>query len=359
MVSMSGIARGPDGWLYLVAGDGVAPTPRTQRVRLLRSSSRMGGVFSACHLIFAKSKSSPMVFVIRTTSILGRGASASRTIRITSAASLSPGMKPTRFYHIVPGGHGGWLSRIPNELWRKPPYFPDIVPPVTTLERGSPTGVACYRNVQFPEKSGSFFALDWTFGRVWHVPLVATGSTFLSSPELFLEAIGSDGFAPTDVVVEPKTGDLLISVGGRGTKGSVYRIRYTADQTSPENVAEIQKLQPARRNLDDPPRIFRSTSFDPASDPVSFRITLEAMTRWADQVDSSLLDRAVMKGLDHPDRLIRQAAAGLERTRRRQNRTALADGSLPHSLRACLSSFGRDRVGGLLEATRGIIRFFS
>src|SRR5207245_1798038 len=40
------------------------------------------------------------------------------------------------------------------------------------------------------------------------------------------EAVGDNGFAPTAAVVHPVTGDLYISIGGRGTRGAVYRIRY-------------------------------------------------------------------------------------------------------------------------------------
>ena len=44
--------------------------------------------------------------------------------------------------------------------------------------------------------------------------------------EIFLESLGNDGFAPTACVVHPNTGDLFISIGGRGTRGGVYRVRY-------------------------------------------------------------------------------------------------------------------------------------
>ena len=41
-----------------------------------------------------------------------------------------------------------------------------------------------------------------------------------------IRAVGDEGFAPTDVVVHPTTGDLYVSIGGRGTRGAVYRVRY-------------------------------------------------------------------------------------------------------------------------------------
>jgi glucose/arabinose dehydrogenase len=104
----------------------------------------------------------------------------------------------------------------------------DVVAPVTTLERGSPTGVACYRHTQFPKKyQGGLFALDWTFGKVYFVSLIPNGSTYRAEKEVFLSATGDNGFAPTGIAVHPKTGDVYISVGGRGTRGAVYRVRRT------------------------------------------------------------------------------------------------------------------------------------
>src|SRR5690606_6513122 len=40
-----------------------------------------------------------------------------------------------------------------------------------------------------------------------------------------LTGVGSFGFAPTDAAVGPD-GSLFVSVGGRGTRGGVYRIRW-------------------------------------------------------------------------------------------------------------------------------------
>jgi glucose/arabinose dehydrogenase len=63
-----------------------------------------------------------------------------------------PWYEPCRFYHVVPGGNYGWRSPQLSQTWRKPPYFPDVVPPVCTLGRGSPTGVAGYHHTHFPKE---------------------------------------------------------------------------------------------------------------------------------------------------------------------------------------------------------------
>jgi putative heme-binding domain-containing protein len=53
------------------------------------------------------------------------------------------------------------------------------------------------------------------------------------------------------------------------------------------------------------------------------------MTRFVESMDSETLDRAVVAGLAHEDRLVRQAAARLEKERRRRATTALADARAP------------------------------
>jgi putative membrane-bound dehydrogenase-like protein len=142
-----------------------------------------------------------------------------------------PWYTPTRLYHIAPGGHHGWRLEGYLRSWARRDYFADTVGILAALGRGSPTGVACYDHLQFPERyRGGVFALDWTFGRVYFLPLVAqgNGSTYQTAPEVFLESIGTAGFAPTDVAVGPE-GSLYISSGGRKSRGAVYRVQYTAE----------------------------------------------------------------------------------------------------------------------------------
>lgn len=134
-----------------------------------------------------------------------------------------PWYEPTRFYRVLAGGHYGWLSPHHAQTWRMPPYNPNVVPPVVTAGRGSPTGVACYRHTRFPDeyRRGFFFA-DWTFGKVW---FTQPGDAKPKATP-FVEVSGENGFAPTGLAVDPTSGDLFVSIGGRGTRGAVYRIRY-------------------------------------------------------------------------------------------------------------------------------------
>jgi putative heme-binding domain-containing protein len=142
-----------------------------------------------------------------------------------------PWYEPTRFYRVLSGGNYGWLSPQHAQTWRMPPYNPYVVPPVVTAGRGSPTGVACYRHTRFPKDyQGGFFFADWTFGTIWFTQ--PDDKQPKATP--FLTVSGENGFAPTGLAVDPTSGDLFVSIGGRGTRGSVYRVRYAkADKGEP------------------------------------------------------------------------------------------------------------------------------
>ena len=56
---------------------------------------------------------------------------------------------------------------------------------------------------------------------------MSTSSAANFSPLPF-EPIGTNGFNPTDAVVAPD-GSLLISIGGRGTRGAIYKVEYVGD----------------------------------------------------------------------------------------------------------------------------------
>ena len=138
-----------------------------------------------------------------------------------------PWYRPTRVYHALLGADLGWVSKS----WMRRDGFFDMPPAMASFGRGSPTGVACYRHHQFPEQyQGALFVLDWTYGRVHALPLHQNRETWSTKPELFMSGTGQNGFAPTDVEIGPD-GSLYVCVGGRGTRGAVYRIRHT--QSSP------------------------------------------------------------------------------------------------------------------------------
>ncbi len=69
---------------------------------------------------------------------------------------------------------------------------------------------------------------DWTFGRVWPLPLEPRGAGYATEPVELMASSGLAGFAPTAMSVGP-AGDLCVSVGGRGTRGGVYRLTYEGE----------------------------------------------------------------------------------------------------------------------------------
>ena len=217
------VRRGPDGWLYVMCGNNTgvnakAITTATSPVKapiagcLLRIDTSGKNVeaiadgFRNAYDFDFDTNGEPYTFDSDNERCVGL-----------------PWFEPTRFYRIVPGAHYGWLNPQFAQTWRKPPYFSDTIAPLATLGRGSPTACICYRHTQFADYQNGFFLADWTFGKIWFAKVERDRST----PVPFLEAVGDSGFAPTGLAVHPKSGDLFASIGGRGTRGSVYRIHST------------------------------------------------------------------------------------------------------------------------------------
>ncbi|WP_417848287.1 PVC-type heme-binding CxxCH protein [Thalassoglobus sp.] len=221
--------KGPDGWWYVIAGNmaGInkdyvtletSPVKDPQAGTILRFSPDLSE-----SEVYAHGFRNAYDFDFGATGdIFSFDSDGERDISL-------PWYRPTRVFHVLPGSHQGWFTRS----WKRPDWFFDMPPVVGAFGRGSPTGVETYRHTQFPEEySGALFVLDWTYGRVLALPLQQDGSTWNSQPIEFMTAVGQHGFAPTDVAVGAD-GSLYVSVGGRGTRGGVYRIR--AKEESPLN----------------------------------------------------------------------------------------------------------------------------
>ena len=165
--------------------------------------------------------------------------------------------------HALPGSHAGWVS----QSWIRPDRYLDMPGVVASFGRGSPTGVVCYQHTQFPRHyRGALFVLDWTFGRVLTVPLKKFGGSWTSTPYAFMAPKGDFGFAPTDAEVGPD-GSLYISVGGRGTRGGVYKVTYVGDHPQASAVvwASGELKAPASDAGDNHPQ---STSSSDGSKPL-------------------------------------------------------------------------------------------
>ena len=219
--------KGPDGWWYVVAGNetrftadhsslATSPVQAIEGGALLRLEPNGRGSEVVAHGF-----RNPYDFDFNVWGdIFTYDSDTERDV-------LLPWYLPTRAYHVqTGGGHHGWRLEGWIRSWPRPPYYPDSIEMLAPIGRGSPTGVTCYRHLQFPDhyRNGLFIA-DWTFGRVYFLPLQSSHSTYATQPEIFIEPIGTHGFAPTDLAVAPD-GSLFVSIGGRKTRGAVYRLQY-------------------------------------------------------------------------------------------------------------------------------------
>jgi putative heme-binding domain-containing protein len=238
------IQRGPDGWLYVVCGNNTG----IDRSFAQTPNSPVKNPIAGCVLRFSPNLKQSEIVAHGFRNAYGMDFSLDGELYTFDSdnercVSL-PWYEPTRLYRVVNGGFYGWLNPQRASFWRMPPYFFDVVRPTKTLGRGSPTGVACYRHVQFPNLyRGGLFLCDWTFGRIHFVRNFGfEGSSYWGRLEVFLSSVGDNGFAPTAIVMHPETGDLFVSTGGRGTRGAVYRIRFqegvaAAKAAGPKNIA--------------------------------------------------------------------------------------------------------------------------
>src|SRR5262245_663941 len=173
------IHRGPDGWLYLLCGNNTGINGTFAQL----PTSPIKEPIAGCVLRFTPDLKSSEIVADGFRNPYGMdfdldGEPFTYDSDNERCVSL-PWYEHTRFYHVIPGAHHGWQAPQRAQTWRMPPYFPDVTAPVVYLDRGSPTGVVCYRHTQFPAPyRGGMFALDWTFGRIYFLPLKRPGSTY-------------------------------------------------------------------------------------------------------------------------------------------------------------------------------------
>jgi putative heme-binding domain-containing protein len=147
-----------------------------------------------------------------------------------------PWYRAVRTVHVVPGGEYGWRSG--SGPW--PQEYPDNLPPISNVGRGSPTGVAVYQGDRFPaEYRDAFFQADWSRGRILVGFLSRAGATFTERSTEFL--LGTP-LNVTDLEVGPD-GALYFAKGGRGTEGGIYRVSYAGEATT---IASAAPRLPAR-----------------------------------------------------------------------------------------------------------------
>jgi putative membrane-bound dehydrogenase-like protein len=140
-----------------------------------------------------------------------------------------PWYAPASVHQVAFGGHHGWRNAVGLGAAAgraRPDYYADTVRALTDLGRARPSAVVVYQHHQFPERyQQGLMVADWAWGRVFFVPLHPDGTSYTGAPELFLEAEGRSGFAPTALAVAPD-GALLVA-SGRGGQSGVCRITHT------------------------------------------------------------------------------------------------------------------------------------
>ena len=133
-----------------------------------------------------------------------------------------PWYRDVRTVHGIPGGNYGYR----NGSGKFPPYFIDSLPDVRDLGRGSPVGVEFYQHTVYPKEfRDAYFEADWSRGRLLWTGLERTGATYKATKEKD-EFVHGEPLNITDVEVGPD-GLIYFSIGGRGTEGGIYRVKYT------------------------------------------------------------------------------------------------------------------------------------
>lgn len=222
----NGLVRGPDGAIYLICGNDAGVDVKL--VRRLGSPVAQPGAGAVVRFSLDGRTSDVVAHGFRNPYDLDFDAEGHLfTVDSDNERDHAlPWYAPTRLFDIAAGTEHGWLMSGFQRSWNRPPWMPDSGPRVVEIGRGSPTGLVVYRHRQFPAAyRGGVFSACWTFGRVYHLPLARAGASVESRRTVFLETTGDVGFAPCDLAVGPE-GDLFVAIGGRGTRGGVFRVRY-------------------------------------------------------------------------------------------------------------------------------------
>ena len=222
------IRRGPDGWLYVICGNLTGIDASFAQL----PTSPIQEPVAGCVIRFTPDLDASEVVADGFRNAYGMDFNPDGELFAFDSdnercVSL-PWYEPTRFYHVVDGRPPRLACAAAGRVLAGPALRPRRRARRSSRSAGAPPPAwPATATTQFPERyRGGFFLLDWTFGKVHFVALERSGATYTGRSEVFLESVGANGFAPTDVAVHPGTGDLYLSVGGRGTRGAVYRVRY-------------------------------------------------------------------------------------------------------------------------------------
>lgn len=258
-----GLALGPDGKIYFVAGNFtklpepfdayVAPKIWKEDILLPRHWDANG---------HAQGTMAPGGWIARTDAegktweLVGIGYRNAYDVAFNAEGELfswdsdmewdmgTPWYRPTRATHTPPGADFGWRSGSGNP----PGYYADSLPPLLDIGPGSPVGVLFGTGARFPAKyQKALYILDWTFGTMYALILEPNGASYRATKEEFL--FGRP-LPLTDAVIA-KDGAMYVSVGGRGTQSGIYRVTYSGSEpTTPAPVTPANEALTLRRKLE-------------------------------------------------------------------------------------------------------------
>ncbi len=284
------IRKGPDGWWYLLAGNGTPILPEffagaTSPVTEPRAGflMRISPDWSEKE-VFAHGFRNAYDFDFNSAGdVFVYDSDGERDISL-------PWYQPTRLFQMRSGDDAGWV----DAGWKRPGFYFDMPIEIGGLGRGSPTGVVAGSSRSFPSSyDDAIFVSDWTFGRVMAFRRDAASGAYDRGTD-FAIANGQFGFAVTDLDFAPD-GSLLISTGGRGTEGAIYRVRYVG-QTERRPVA---KQSPEFVRMARSTRLRADVLFQALNDPSqAIQISaLEALIGRRDILGKGLVSNAELKGL--------------------------------------------------------------
>ena len=178
-----------------------------------------------------------------------------------------PGTAPTRVVHVLTAAATiGW--RTGSADW--PAWYPDSLPPLMDLGRGSPTGVAWCDSPAFPPDLAQHLLLgDWAQGRVFAVHLQPDGVSWRGRSEVLLSGPAAAGHGlrvrPLGRAVASRSADAarsgaLLRLRGteeapadRATTGPRGWTRHSAGGRGRAHALGRADFEPAQRSRPHPP----------------------------------------------------------------------------------------------------------
>ena len=133
--------------------------------------------------------------------------------------------RPTRINHVVSGAEYGWR----NGAGKYPEFYFDNLPATLNIGPGSPTGTTFGYGAKFPAKyQEAFYALDWSWGKIYAVHLTPSGSTYTATKEEFV----TGGPLPVSDAIIGNDGAMYFTIGGRRVQSGLYRVTYTGKEST-------------------------------------------------------------------------------------------------------------------------------